>query len=114
MKRLQNKLIIGVDAGNYNTKTQTACFTSGFSELAGKGLKFEDMLEFEGGHFALSGSRKPVREDKTVNNDFFLLTLFAIGKELAGHKVPPGSYNIVLATGLPPGHLDAGVLQAAG
>jgi len=37
---------------------------------------------------------------------FFLLTLFAIGKELAQHKVPPGSYNIVLATGLPPGHLS--------
>jgi len=106
MKRLQNKLIIGVDAGNYNTKTGTQCFTSGFSELAGKELTFGDMLEFGGRHFALSSSRKPVRDDKTANEDFFLLTLFAIGKELVQHKVPPGSYDIVLATGLPPGHLS--------
>ena len=106
MKRHHNTLIIGVDAGNYNTKTQTACFTSGFSELAGKELRFEDMLEYQGRHFALSNNRKPVRDDKTANEDFFLLTLFAIGKELVQHKVPSGRTNIVLATGLPPGHLS--------
>lgn len=106
MKRFQHRLIVGVDAGNYNTKTQTVCFTSGFSELAGKELRFEDMLEYKGRHFALSGNRKPVRDDKTRSEDFFLLTLFAIGKELVRHNVPPGSHNIVLATGLPPGHLS--------
>jgi len=106
MKRFQNQLIVGVDAGNFNTKTQTACFTSGFSELAGRGLKFENMLEFEGRHFALASSRKPVRDDKTQSEDFFLLTLFAIGKEFVQHKIPPGNYNVVLATGLPPGHLS--------
>lgn len=106
MKRYQNQLIIGVDTGNFNTKTQTACFTSGYTELAGSELRFEDMLEYGGRHFALSGIRKPVRDDKTANEDFFLLTLFAIGKELAQHKISPGSYNIVLAVGLPPGHLS--------
>ena len=106
LKRFQNKLIIGVDAGNFNTKTKTSCFVSGFSELAGKELKFADMLEFEGRHFALSGNRKPVRDDKTANEDFFLLTLFAIGKELVQHKVSAGSYDMVLAVGLPPGHLS--------
>ncbi len=106
MKRYQNQLIIGVDTGNFNIKTQTACFTSGYQELAGSELRFEDMLEYGGRHFALSGVRKPVRDDKTANEDFFLLTLFAIGKELTQHKVPPGSYNIVLAVGLPPGHLS--------
>ena len=106
MKRFQNKLILGVDGGNYNMKTQTSCFTSGFAELAGSELRFEDMLEFEGRHFALSDNRIPVRDDKTKSEDFFLLTLFAIGKELAQHKTPSGSYDIVLATGLPPGHLS--------
>lgn len=106
MKRFENIFIVGVDGGNYNTKTQTACFTSGYTELAGKELRFEDMLEYKGRHFALSGSRIPVRDDKTTNEDFFLLTLFAIGKELTQHKVPSGNYNIVLATGLPPGHLS--------
>jgi plasmid segregation protein ParM len=106
MKRYQNQLIIGVDTGNFNTKTQTACFTSGYSELAGSELKFEDMLEYEGRHFALSGNRRPVRDDKTVNEDFFLLTLFAIGKELVQHKISPGSYSVILSVGLPPGHLS--------
>ena len=64
------------------------------------------MLEYQGRHFALSGSRKPVRDDKTKGEDFFLLTLFAIGKELAQHKILSGNHNIVLATGLPPGHLS--------
>ena len=106
MKRFQDKLILGIDGGNYNTKTQTSCFTSGFSELAGNELRFEDMLEFNGRHFALSDNRIPVRDDKTHNEDFFLLTLFAIGKELTQHRMPSGDYNIVLATGLPPGHLS--------
>lgn len=106
MKRFENKLILGVDGGNFNTKSQTACFTSGYSELAGRELRFEDMLEYTGRHFALSDTRRPVRDDKTTNEDFFLLTLFAIGKELAQHKVPPGSHTIILATGLPPGHLS--------
>jgi plasmid segregation protein ParM len=47
-----------------------------------------------------------VRDDKTANEDFFLLTLFAIGKELVQHKVSPGSYSIILSVGLPPGHLS--------
>lgn len=106
MKRFENKLILGVDGGNFNTKTQTACFTSGYTELAGNELRFEDMLEYAGRHFALSDIRRPVRDDKTTNEDFLLLTLFAIGKELTKHEVPPGSYNIILATGLPPGHLS--------
>lgn len=106
MKRYNNMLIVGVDGGNFNTKTQTTCFTSGYKELAGKELQFEDMLEYGSRHFALTSSRKPLRDDKTANEDFFVLALFAIGKELTQHKIPPGSYNVVLGVGLPPGHLS--------
>jgi len=48
---------------------------SGFSELPGKELHFENMLEHGGKRFALSSTRKPVWNDKTANEDFFLPTL---------------------------------------
>ena len=111
MKRYMDKLIVGVDAGNFNCKTQTQCFTSGFVELAGSEIRYNDLLEYNGRVYALTSDRLPLRDDKTGDDDFFILTLFAIGKELARHQVPSGEYPVVLAPGLPPGHLTVAGLM---
>lgn len=106
MKRFQNHLIVGVDTGNFNIKTQTQCFTSGYTELAGSGNTFSDMLDFQGRTFALSGNRIPRRDQKWLTEDFYVLFLFAIGKELRRHGVPSGSYGIIPSVGLPPADFE--------
>jgi len=105
MLRYKDKLILGVDAGNYNIKTGTQCFTSGYTELLGTGNQYSDVLRFDGKHYALSDARVPKRDDKSANIDFLILTLLAIAKELTQHNITSGSHSIVLAVGLPPAHL---------
>jgi len=106
MIRYKDRLILGVDTGNYNMKTAAKCFTSGYTELLGPGSQYSDVLKYEGKHYALCETRVPKRDDKSVNNDFLILTLFAIAKELTQHNIKSGSHNIVLAAGLPPAHLE--------
>lgn len=105
MKRFANFVIVGVDTGNYNTKTATQCFVSGYKSVGAEAI-FEDVLEFEGKHYALSGERVPVRTKKTENSDFLILTMFAAAKELTAHGIPNGTYDLALAIGLPPGFMS--------
>lgn len=106
MIRYKDRFILGVDAGNYNMKTQTQCFTSGFTELSGTGSQYADVLEYEGRHYALCDERVPKRDDKSQNNDFLILTMFAMAKELTKHGIKSGQYSIILSAGLPPAHLE--------
>ena len=52
----------------------------------------------------MSGQRLPYRRDKTRDESFFILTLFAIAKELAYAGPLPSAEKIDLAVGLPPEH----------
>ena len=106
MIRYKDRLILGVDTGNYNMKTATACFTSGYAELLGPGSQYSDVLKFRGKHYALCDMRVPKRDDKSANGDFLILTLFAIAKELTRHNIKSGAHNIVLVVGLPPAHME--------
>ncbi len=75
-------MIIAVDHGNKQIKTVHHVFTSGLVEnntppaLGGKAIQF-------GGRFySLSEQRIPYMRDKTADDRFFILTLFAVFKEL--------------------------------
>ena len=65
-----------------------------------------DSLFYKGKYYALTDERIPYMRDKTVNEKFFVLTLFAIAYELLySEKYMPGMTTAVdLAIGLPPGH----------
>ncbi len=110
MKRLNNMLIVGIDTGNYNIKTATQCFTSGYKEV-GKEAIFEDLLAYSGKYYTLSNARIPVRTQKTKSDEFLILSMFGIAKELAENNLPNGAYDAVLAVGLPPGFLSADTLK---
>lgn len=110
MKRTEKGLVLGVDAGNYNTSSANVVFTSGYSK-AGKESKNDDILQWKNEYYTLSPFRLPIRADKTQNEDFLILSLFAIGKELLYNKVPSGIYDVVLSVGLPPGDMSVGNLK---
>jgi plasmid segregation protein ParM len=72
-----------------------------------------DVLVYQGKEYTLSGKRMAQKNDKTEDEGFFILTLFAIGKELLEN--PEYSENlkswdtvqVELLIGLPPLHYKA-------
>lgn len=108
MIRHNGKLILGVDMGNYNMKTAHVCFSSAYMELAGDGNNYRHTLRCGDRVYALGGKRVAQRDDKTaMNEDFLILTQFAIAMELEACRLGAGTYDISLATALPPAYLTS-------
>ena len=93
------KLIIGVDHGYGNMKTAHRVFKTGIDELAEAPIVSENYLEYGGKYYVIGESHLTYQGDKTETEDFFLLTLAAIGEELAFRGRTQA--NIYLAVGLP-------------
>lgn len=91
--------IIGIDHGYAAVKTRSACFPSGIVAYAHEPYTKTDVLEYGGRFFVVGSGRQPLVKDKTSNNNYYLLTLAAIAKELEQRHSSAG--EIVLAAGLP-------------
>ena len=102
-------MLIAVDHGNYAIKTPNFSFVSGLQEHTVKPPMSDEILEYDGRYWTLSGKRLSYMRDKTQDDRYFILTMFAIAKEL--EKVGASSLVecIDLAVGLPPEHY--GVLR---
>ena len=81
------KITIPLDHGNRNMKTAEEVFTSGFVESDLKPVLGE-YLEYNGKFYSLTGERIPYMRDKSLDDRFFILTLFGIGKELERRTQP--------------------------
>ena len=81
------KITIPLDHGNRNMKTAEEVFTSGFVESDLKPVLGE-YLQYNGKFYSLTGERIPYMRDKTLDDRFFILTLFGIGKELERRTQP--------------------------
>ncbi len=97
-------MLIAIDHGNSAIKTVHHTFVSGLAEHSVRPPMAEEVLEYGGKFWALSGQRLPYRRDKTKDERFFILTLFAIAKELMEEGQIPSVAMIELAVGLPPEH----------
>ena len=99
-------MLISVDHGNKQIKLASGrSFTSGLSESDSRPPFGEDFLHYKGRYYILSNSRIPYLRDKTADNRFYILTLFAIGFQIE----ETGCYTedlipVKLLTGLPPAH----------
>lgn len=98
---MQNREIIGFDPGNRNCKTKNHIFSPSVAGITSKPDNLENVLEFQS-QFYYIGGETPILEtvDKTVNMDYYLLTLAAIAKELKyrGKR----QTTIRIGTALPP------------
>lgn len=99
-------MIISIDHGNKQIKTLNRIFTSGLYESISRPAFGEDVLCYEGKYYVISEERIPYMRDKTKDNRFFILTLFAIAYEIesAGKYASNGTLDIKLNVGLPPSH----------
>ena len=99
-------MLIGVDHGNKQIKT-VHCnpFVSGLKQSVTRPFG-QNVLRYQNTYYTLSTERIPYRKDKTEDDRFFILTLFA----LTGEMEARGEYSsevqsIQLADGLPTAHL---------
>ena len=101
-------MLISVDHGNKLIKVlHHAPFTSGLQESDVPPFGGET-LKYQGKYYTLSEKRIPYHRDKTEDDRFWILTLFAIAYEI--EAVGGYSQNIIriqLAVGLPPAHYGA-------
>lgn len=102
-------MLISIDHGNYAIKTPEFSFVSGLSEHTVKPPLTEEILKFKGSYWTLSGKRLNYMRDKTQDERYFILTLFAIARTLEANGVSSDVNTIQLAVGLPPEHF--GILK---
>ena len=94
----RNVEIIAIDHGWSHIKTRSTVFVSGVEENVSPTF-FDNVLEYNGKFYNIGGNRIEVKNTKVDNNDFYLLTLAAIAKELKNRNLTDA--NVYLAVGLP-------------
>jgi plasmid segregation protein ParM len=101
-------MLIGIDHGNKQMKTvHCKPFVSGLQQSTTKPFG-KDVLYYKEVYYTLMDQRIPYRKDKTEDDRFFVLTLFALAGELAARGYNTGDVlRTRLAVGLPPAHFGA-------
>lgn len=99
-------MLISVDHGNKQMKTKNHIFTSGLYESDTVPSFGQDILKYNGKYYSIIQKRIPYMKDKTADERFFILTLFAIAYELQHLPEKKEIYDIQLAAGLPPKHFS--------
>ena len=96
---MSNLEVIGIDHGWSQIKTSNTCFNTSIKELANDPAFHDNVLEYENRYYAVGEDRLEVLDSKVENENFYLLTLVAIAKELKIRGRTEA--DVVLAVGLP-------------
>ena len=101
-------MLIAIDHGNKQVKTVHGnAIVSGVQKSKTRPYG-RDVLKYGGSYYTLSAQRIPYQKDKTTDERFFILSLFAIAEEIeAQNAYTSGLMPIDLSIGLPPAHFGA-------
>lgn len=91
--------VIGIDHGWSNMKTVSQIFTTGVKEISTEPAFFDNIVEWNGAYYKVGSKRLEVRDTKVENDNFYLLTLAAVAKELKRRGMR--NSNVLLSVGLP-------------
>ena len=97
---MSDTLTIGVDHGYAAMKSAHVSFPTGLVEYEHEPYTQQDVLEYNGKFYVVGSGRQPLQKDKTLTDDYYLLTLAAVAKELACRKAD-ATASVHLAAGLP-------------
>ena len=97
---MSETITIGVDHGYAAMKSKNFSFPTGLVEYEHEPYTQKDVLEYGGKFYVVGSGRQPLQKDKTATEDYYLLTLAAIAKELA-HRGAEPTAAVHLAAGLP-------------
>ena len=76
------KIKLGVDIGNYDTKSANTTSSSSYSAYKLKNLMLDEYVHYGDCYYALSNARDNQQIDKTENEYSLIMTLFAVAKEI--------------------------------
>lgn len=97
---MNDTITIGVDHGYAAMKTAHFSFPTGLVEYQHEPYTRKDVLEYGGRYYVAGSGRQPLQKDKTLSEDYYLLTLAAIAKEVE-YRGAGRAVNVHLAAGLP-------------
>ena len=92
--------VIGVDHGYAAMKTVHGSFPSGLVAYEHEPYTQKNVLEYGGTYYVVGSGRQPLQKDKTRTEDYYLLTLAAIARELDCRNAER-TCSVILAAGLP-------------
>ena len=99
MKELNHIKIIGVDHGYGNIKTANTVTPTGVTIYDTEPIFRGNLLEYNNLYYRIGEGHKEFIPDKAMDEDYYILTLMAIAKEL--HIVGIHEAEVHLAAGLP-------------
>ncbi|MFI3254479.1 MAG: ParM/StbA family protein [Eubacteriales bacterium] len=96
---MNDTMIIGIDHGYGNIKTASTCFKTGVECFEKEPTFKNNLLTYNGKFYTIGGEHKEFVADKVNDEDFYILTLAGIAKEMELRKISSGKVH--LAVGLP-------------
>lgn len=99
MRTYGDMQIVGVDAGYGNMKTASCTFPTGLVAYDEKPYFTENLLVYKSRFYIIGSGHKEFNSQKITDEDYYILTLAAIARELSTQKITRA--KIVLAVGLP-------------
>lgn len=92
--------IIGIDHGFGLCKTAHCSFASGIAVYENEPFTNKDVLRLDGKYYVCGTGRQGLTKDKTENENYFILTLAAIAKEIEVRGLDRDC-EVIIAAGLP-------------
>lgn len=93
-------MIIGIDHGYYAIKTPHICFPTGLSQYDYEPYTMQGVLQHAEKYYVCGTSRQTLVKDKTANDNYYLLTMAALAREIQYRKAEKKA-KVILAAGLP-------------
>ena len=91
---------IGIDHGYYAIKTRHFSFPAGIAVYSHEPYTLQNTLEYGGKFYVCGTGRQPILRNKTENDNYYLLTLAAIAREIK-QRGENTEGSVTLAAGLP-------------
>ena len=99
MREIRNTKIIAVDHGYGNIKTTNTVTPTGITAYETEPIFTENILEYNGTYYRIGEGHKEFIPDKAMDEDYYLLTLMAVARELNVFSIQEA--DVHLAAGLP-------------
>ena len=99
MREFRNVKIIAVDHGYGNIKTANTVMPTGITAYETEPIFTGNILEYNGTYYRIGEGHKEFIPDKAMDEDYYLLTLMAVARELNVFSIQEA--DVHLAAGLP-------------